>query len=478
MGASPQLSSGTTALGYPLDDGFYDEAFEAPSVPRAHYRELMTLLGGLDLAGLAAAVTAGVEELGVSFGSGAEAEPFHVDPVPRVVGASEWRLVERGLAQRVRALAAFTADVYGERSIVAAGVVPERAIETCEYFEPWMIGVDVPVWAYTAVAGMDLVRGTDGLLAVLEDNLRTPSGLTYASAARTSVDSALPGAAPAGRRPLAPAYEALGAALREAAPAGDGEPYVVLLSDGPANSAWYEHRVLARRLGLPLVTPDDLYPSRGRLLAMVDGHGHEVDVVYRRTDEDRLRDDQGRPTWVAEALLDPCRRGRLACVNAFGSGVGDDKLVHAYVESMVRFYLEEEPLIRSVPTYDLAVPAVRDSILARIDEVVVKPRAGHGGYGIVVGPHARREDREQVASAIEADPESWVAQETVRLSRHPTVDGNALSPRHVDLRAFAVSVGEHVEVAAGGLTRFGRDPGALVVNSSQNGGGKDTWVLS
>ena len=182
MGAAPQLSSGTTAnLGYPLeDDGFYDEAFEAQGTPRAHYRELLTLLGGLDLAALAGAVTAGVDELGVSFGSGATAEAFHVDPVPRVMDAAEWQLVERGLAQRVRALSAFTADVYGDRAIVAAGVVPERAIETSVYFEPWMIGVDIPAWAYTAVAGMDLVRGADGLLAVLEDNLRTPSGLTYA----------------------------------------------------------------------------------------------------------------------------------------------------------------------------------------------------------------------------------------------------------------------------------------------------------
>ena len=170
-----------------------------------------------------------------------------------------------------------------------------------------MIGVDVPAWSYTAVAGMDLVRGADGLLWVLEDNLRTPSGITYASAARAAVDAALPGQPPAARRSLAPAYEALGAALREAAPEGDGEPYVVLLSDGPSNSAWYEHRQLAQRLGLPLVTPDDLYPSRGALRAMVDGQSHEVDVVYRRTDEDRLQDDQGRATWVAEVLLDPCR---------------------------------------------------------------------------------------------------------------------------------------------------------------------------
>jgi uncharacterized circularly permuted ATP-grasp superfamily protein len=253
---------------------------------------------------------------------------------------------------------------------------------------------------------------------------------------------------------------------------------VVLLSDGPANSAWYEHRQLAERLGLPLVTADDLYPRGGGLRAMVDGQGRDVDVVYRRTDEDRLQDDSGRATWIAEMLLDPCRLGRLACVNAFGSGVADDKLVHAYVEAMIRFYLGEEPLIRSVPTFDMAIPSVRDSILERIDEVVVKPRAGHGGYGIVVGPHASREDRERVADHVRADPESWVAQEPVMLSRHPTVDGKALAPRHVDLRAFVVTAGDHLEVAAGGLTRFGRDAGALVVNSSQNGGAKDTWVLS
>jgi uncharacterized circularly permuted ATP-grasp superfamily protein len=466
-------------MAYPVEeDGYYDEAFEATGVLRAPYRDVLPLLDGADLGELATAVAAGVEQLGVSFGSGASAEPFHVDPVPRVLDGAEWELIERGLRQRVSALARFTADVYSGREIVAAGVVPERAIETSRHFEPWMLGVDVPAWSYTAVAGMDLVRGGDGRLWVLEDNLRTPSGIAYASAARAAVDAAFPGKPPAGRRSLGPAYEALKSALREAAPSGDGEPFVILLTDGPGNSAWYEHRQLAQRLGLPLVTPDDLYPNRGRLRATVDGQSRDVDVVYRRTDEDRLQDDQGRPTWVAEVLLDPCRRGRLTCVNAFGSGVADDKLVHAYVEAMIRFYLGEEPLIRSVPTFDLGVPSVRDSILSRIDEVVIKPRAGHGGYGIVVGPHALAEDRERVAAQVRADPEGWVAQETVMLSRHPTVDGAGLSPRHVDLRAFVVTAGDHLEVAAGGLTRFGRDAGALVVNSSQNGGGKDTWVLS
>lgn len=480
MGAPPLPSGGTTGvLDYQLeDDGFYDEAFEESGTPRAAYRRLMGALGELDLGELATSVSAEVERLEVSFGSGASEEPFHLDPVPRVMDAAEWELLEGGLAQRVRALSAFTADVYGRRAIVAAGVVPERAIETSVYFEPWMIGVEVPAWHYTAVAGMDLVRGADGLLAVLEDNLRTPSGLAYASAARTVVDRVLPFPPPAERRSLSPVYDKLGEALRAAAPKGDGDPYVVLLSDGPGNSAWYEHLVMARRLGIPLVTHDDLYPSRGRLRAQVDGRSRDVDVVYRRTDEDRLHDGQGRPTWLAEVLLGPCRTGRLACLNAFGSGVADDKLVHGYVEAMVRFYLHEEPLIRSVPTYDLSLPAVRDSILARMDEIVLKPRAGHGGHGIVVGPHANAEDLKLAAAQVEQEPGNWVAQETVMLSRHPTVEGGVLVPRHVDLRAFAVCCGEHVEVAAGGLTRFGRSAGALVVNSSQNGGGKDTWVLS
>ncbi len=483
MGAASELSQGTTAgvIGaesrdYAVDR-FYDEAFEPSGRPRPHYEGALATLDALDLSEVADRVTEEIEGMGVAFGSPPHAKPFHVDPVPRILAAAEWDLVERSLSQRVRALRAFTADVYGARRIVSDGVVPERAVETCAYFEPWMLGVEVPEWAYMPVAGMDLVRGSDGKLAVLEDNVRTPSGLTYAAAARTAADRHLP-AAPAGRRSLAPAFDRLGAALRAAAPDGDGDPHVVLLSDGPGNSAWYEHRVLARRLGIPLATPDDLYPSRGRLRVLVDRRSLEVDVVYRRTDEDRLMDENGRPTWVADVLLDPCRTGRLACVNAFGGGVADDKLIHAYVDAMVQFYLDERPLMRSVPTYDLSVPAVREGILERIDEVVVKPRAGHGGYGILVGPHARKEDLERAASRIEAEPGEWVAQETVMLSTHPTVDAGALAPRHVDLRAFVMSDDVNVDVAAGGLTRFGRAAGALVVNSSQNGGGKDTWVMS
>jgi carboxylate-amine ligase len=251
----------------------------------------------------------------------------------------------------------------------------------------------------------------------------------------------------------------------------------VLLSDGPSNSAWYEHLTLARRLGIPLVTPGDLYTSGGALHAFVAEGSVEVHVVYRRTDEDRLRDEHGRATWIADLLLDHCRRGRVACVNAFGTGVADDKLLHAYADDMVRFYLGESPLIESVRTYDLGDPDCRDEALARVEELVVKPRAGHGGHGIVVGPHASAEDRALIARRVSARPTDWIAQETVQLSRHPTVDEGRLVPRHVDLRAFVVAGDDSVSVAPGGLTRFARAEGSLVVNSSQGGGGKDTWVL-
>lgn len=236
--------------------------------------------------------------------------------------------------------------------------------------------------------------------------------------------------------------------------------------------------MLAGRLGVPLVTPADVYTSRGRLRAHVDGQSREVHVVYRRTDEDRLRDETGRPTWIAELLLDPCRSRRVAVVNGLGGGVADDKLLHAYVDDMVRFYLDQEPVVPSVRTYDVGEPAAREEALSRVADLVLKPRAGHGGRGIVIGPHATAEDRALIARRVHARPDAWVAQETVMLSRLPTIQPDGLAPRHVDLRAFAICAGDEASVVPGGLTRFARAAGALVVNSSQNGGGKDTWVLS
>jgi carboxylate-amine ligase len=340
-----------------------------------------------------------------------------------------------------------------------------------------MLGVPLPEWGYMPLAGIDVVRGADGGLRVQEDILRTPSGLAYASAARNAADGHLPVSPPPGRRSLTEAYEAIGAALRAAAPDGRGDPSIVLLSDGPSNSAWYEHRTLARRLGIPLVMPGDLHVRSGKLRAFLAAGSREVEVVYRRTDEDRLREESGEPTWLADLLLDPCRSGQVACVNAFGTGVADDKLLHAYVDDMIRFYLGEEPPVESVRTYDLGEPETRDLALSRVGELVVKPRDGHGGHGIFIGAHATAEDRAAIARRLAARPDGWVAQETVLLSRHPIVQDGALVPRHVDLRAFVINANDEISVAPGGLTRFGGEDGSLVVNSSQGGGGKDTWVL-
>ncbi len=434
----------------------------------------MDELATADLDAAAAAVRETLDERGVGFGSGRARSPFVVDPVPRVVEAGEWQRLERGLAQRGRALAAYVADVYGERRICAAGVVPERVVETSEHLEPDLAGHAPGGCGW--VAGLDLVRAGDGPLKVLEDNTRTPSGIAYALAARDAVDEHLPLSPPPDRLDPRAALTLLGDALRASAPPGVERPNVVLLSDGPSNSAWYEHRTLAAALDVPLVRPEDLRRDGDRVFA---GGERPVDVVYRRTDEDRLRDDEGLPTWIAERLLEPVLAGTVAVVNPFGYGVADDKLAHAYVEEMVRFYLGEEPLVESVRTYDLGDPDVLDEVFPRLDELVVKPRGGYGGEGVVVCPRVSPATRDRVRRAVAARPERFVAQETIELSTEPTLCEGQLEPRHVDLRPFVIGVGsERATVAPLALTRVALTRGSLVVNSSRNGGGKDTWLLT
>jgi uncharacterized circularly permuted ATP-grasp superfamily protein len=441
-----------------------------------HDRRVRESLAGADLGELSAAVALDAHRRGVSFGSADGEQSFRIDPIPRLIDASEWSELAAGVAQRVRALELFVRDVYGDRRIVAAGVVPASSLTHAEHHEPLLRGMGGLLHSWITVAGLDVVRDSDGSFKVLEDNLRTPSGIAYAVATREVMGAHLPPPAGLRVRSLDAAFQTLGEALRAASPRED--PVVVLLSDGKLNSAFYEHSTIARRLKIPLVSARQLSVRRGRLRADLPGGERTVDVVYRRTDEDRLSDDQGRPTEIAQLLLEPILDGTLTCVNAFGTGVADDKLLHAYVEDMVRFYLGEEPLLRSVPTYDPSQPGVLETVLERIDELVVKPRSGHGGYGVVIGPHARPEDLRATAAELSAAPERFVAQETIMLSRHPTVTDGRLEPRHIDLRPFAISSGESVHVLPGGLTRVAFERDALVVNSSQNGGSKDTWVLA
>jgi uncharacterized circularly permuted ATP-grasp superfamily protein len=450
----------------------YEEAYASPGVPRPQYAELLAELQRPGLVELQEQIGDWIDVHGVTFADA----PFAVDPVPRVLTADEWSGLEAGLVQRVRALNAFVEDVHGPRRIVQEGVVPPLLVASANHHEPGMAGLAKHGANPIAVAGLDVVRDGEGRFLVLEDNVRTPSGLAYTVAARQASDVLLADHPPL--RDVECAFDLLGAALRAAAPDGVDDPFVVQVSDGPSNPAWWEHRVVSERLELPLVGIDDLEVRGGALTARIDGEAHRVDVVYRRTNEERLIDDDGRPTAIGAAVLEPLRRGLLGCANAFGAGVADDKLAHAYVERMIGFYLGEEPLVRSVPTFDLADRAAREEVLDRIDEMVVKPRAESGGHGVLIAQHATAEDRERAIRAIEEDPEAFVAQETVWLSRHPTVVEGRLEPRHVDLRAFIFVTGDGAAALPGGLTRVALDAGALVVNSSQAGGAKDTWVLA
>jgi uncharacterized circularly permuted ATP-grasp superfamily protein len=458
--------------GYPVASDGYDEAVAPDGSARPEAAAALGVLGGESLRAMRAVVHEEVRARGVVYKTATGAQPFEVDPVPRALAAREWEVLARGLEQRLLALDAFVGDVYGPQRIVAEGVVPARVLGGAEYYEPLLTHLRPPGGRWIGIAGFDVVRDDAGTLAVLEDNLRTPSGIAYALAAREAVTARvgpMNGSAPRGLERTVPLLRAtLEAATPPAAPDAE-HPVVVLLTDGPTNSAHWEHVWLARALGIPLVEPDELCRRGDRVLLRATMR--PVDVVYRRTNADRADSD------IARLLLPAVAAGTLGVVNAFGTGVADDKLVHSYVEDMIRFYLGEEPAIPSVRTYDLARPDCLAEALDTFEQLVVKPRAGHGGIGVVICPHARRDDVEAARRAVIADPSMWVAQPMVCLSTHPTVIDGRLCPRHVDLRPFAVQTADGPAVLPAALTRVAFGAGALVVNSSQNGGAKDTWIV-
>jgi len=451
----------------------FDEAIDAEGEARGHYAELLPALDALDLDEASAGLRDHLAGLGVDFKSDDGPEEFTLDLVPRLIEREQWEELESGLRQRAAALNTFIADVYSEQLIAREGAVPARLIETSENLEPEMVGVEVR-GPHAPVIGFDLVRGDDGHFRILEDNCMNPSGIAYALAARTAVDTFVPLQPPAERRDIAYAVELLAKVIAAAAPDGVEDPSVALISEGEENGAWYEHQALAERLGIAIVHPDDLEVRDGRLYgAPLGGRPVELQVLYMRDAVAKLRDEHGDPTWQ-HALLEPMRRGNLSTVSAFGSGVGDDKLTHAYSEELVRFYLGEEPIIPTVRTYDMAVDEHREEVFDRIEEMVVKPRAELGGRGVVIGAQSSAAERERVIRDVRETPEDYVAQETVRLSTHPTWCDGRIEPRHIDLRAFAYGD----EIAPGGLTRVALERGSLVVNSTQGGGAKDTWVLA
>jgi uncharacterized circularly permuted ATP-grasp superfamily protein len=456
---------------YEVQVGVYDEAFEAPGEPRPHYVPLLDTLAGADLPTSGQALKSRLREREVTF----DATPdglLALDLVPRLMTPPEWETIRAGVIQRARALERFAADVYGERAIVEAGVVPARVIESSAHYEPAMHDTPGPR-QWISVVGFDLVREPNGDFVVLEDQIRMPSGLAYAVAARETLPQVL-GSAPPVSDGVESIIPRLGDALRAAAPNGNENPAVVVLSSGPDSAGWYEHERIARELEVPAVTLDRLESDRDALRAHLDGRPIEIDVVYQRTDEDRFTTEEGRPTPLGEVLLGPCRAGRVACVNAPGSGIGDDKLVHAYVEEMVRFYLAEEPVLRSVESLDFGV-ADGSLALGRMDDLVFKPRGEMGGEGVVVWSEADRRERSQVRQALEESPQDLIAQRRVQLSCHPTLCEGALHPRRVDLRPYVIR-GPGRESVVPGLSRVALEEGSLIVNSSRGGGVKDTWL--
>jgi uncharacterized circularly permuted ATP-grasp superfamily protein len=438
----------------------HDEAYDEGGRPRPHYAELLDALG--DPAAVAAEVTRRLEARGVSFGAN---EVFALDPVPRILTEPEWSELQTGIVQRLRALEAFVADVYGDGRVFEAGVLARADVEASPHYEAEMRGATPPRWV--SFAGLDVVRSPDGRFRVIEDQLRMPSGIAYAVAARETLRDVL-GVEPP-QPDLSLVYGELALALRDAAPPGVDEPSTVILSEGPSAAAWWEHEHLARELCAPVVTLADLEQRDGRLVAWLDGRVRAVDVVYLRTDEDRFRSEDGSLTAVGEALLGPAAAGRLAVVNAPGSGIADDKLVHAHVDSLVRLYLDQEPLLPSIPSRPLAA----DDDLGGL---VVKPRGEMGGEGVVIWRDADEETRERVRAQIAEAPGGWIGQELVELSVHPTVVDGRLEPRHVDLRPYALLSGEGARVLPAAMSRVALERGSMVVNSGRGGGAKDTWV--
>ena len=462
----------------------FDEMFDADGEVRPAYRGIFKVMAESDRADLEARVDAlgrAFIDQGITFSLSGMERPFPLDVVPRVISAGEWNKLEAGITQRVQALELFLDDVYGEQEILRDGVLPKRLVHSCEHFHRQAANIRPPNGVRIHVAGIDLIRDANGDFRVLEDNLRSPSGVSYVMENRRTMARVFPDLFSTHKvRPVADYPSHLLRALRASAAFNEADPNIVVLTPGVANSAYFEHSLLARLMGVELVEGRDLF-CRDNVVYMRTTEGEQrVDVIYRRIDDDFLDPMQFRPDSMlgVAGLLNAARAGNVVISSAVGNGVGDDKLIYTYVPDIINYYLGEKPIIGNVDTLRCWLPEECEEVLDRIDELVVKPVEGSGGYGIVFGPDATKAELDTLARKVRNDPRGWIAQPVVQLSTVPTKVGDSLRPRHVDLRPFAVNDGEKVWVLPGGLTRVALPEGSLVVNSSQGGGSKDTWVLA
>ena len=468
-------------------EGFFDELCEPDGSPRPQAKPLFARFGGLsegEIEQRQKAAEAALYHMGITFtvyGADEGTERiFPFDIVPRIVSAEDWDIIERGLKQRIHALNLFLDDIYNDQKIIAQGIVPPDLIFSGNSFRQQCKGLVPPKGIWCHVTGTDLVRDRDGQFYVLEDNLRCPSGVSYVLQNREVLKRTFPAAFEALKVRMVTDYpNRLLEALEYLAPEALHDPVAVVLTPGVYNSAYFEHSYLAQQMGIPLV--------EGRDLVVMDGYVHmrttkgfeRVDVIYRRIDDDFIDPKEFKPDSMlgVPGLMEVYRQGRIALANAPGTGIADDKAVYAYVPRIIKYYLDEDVILPNVPTYICSEEKDRGYVLDHLDQLVVKPVSESGGYGMLIGPHSVQKDREEFSRRIRANPRNYIAQPTLALSRAPVIVDDHLEGRHVDLRPY-ILYGEDIYVLPGGLTRVALKKGSLVVNSSQGGGSKDTWVVS
>jgi uncharacterized circularly permuted ATP-grasp superfamily protein len=484
-GYGSTLAPRKTASGIPA----YDEMFGAPATAgdaarsREAYRELYQTLAKMtqqELRGRTESLASSYLAQGVTFDFAGEERPFPLDAVPRIIAYDEWSRIEAGVKQRVRALEAFLDDAYGNQHCVRDGILPAGLISSSQYFYRQAAGIRSANGVRIQVSGIDLIRDEHGEMRVLEDNVRVPSGVSYVISNRRVMAQTLPELFVSMRvRPVGDYPNKLLAALRASAPPGIDDPNIVVLTPGVYNSAYFEHTLLARLMGVELVEGRDLLSIGGKVFMRTTRGPQRVDVIYRRVDDEFLDPLQFRADSMlgAPGLMLAARLGNVTIANAVGNGVADDKLLYTYVPELIRYYLAEEPILKNVDTWRLEDPGALEEVLDRLPELVVKPVDGSGGKGLVVGPDASPAELDALRKRLLADPRGWIAQPVVMLSTIPTLVEDGMRPRHADLRPFAVNDGDDIWVLPGGLTRVALPEGQLVVNSSQGGGSKDTWVV-
>ena len=465
---------------------FFDEMVAPPGDVRNHYAkfsrrfnqltptEFLERRDAIDLAFLRQGITFNV------YGDSAGAERiFPFDLIPRIIPSGEWKRIEAGLVQRITALNLFLHDIYHEQRILKEKVIPPFYVLSAKHFRRELANFDVPKGIYIHVCGTDLIRGKDGRYMVLEDNGRSPSGVSYVLENRRAMKRAFPNLFESiGVQPVDSYPAELLKTLRHLAPAGVSDVTVVLLTPGPYNSAYFEHTYLARQMGIQIVEGRDLFVRDAHVYMRTTKGLQPVHVIYRRIDDDFLDPTVFRSDSMlgVPGLISAYRAGNVSLANAIGTGVADDKVMYYFVPRMIKFYLGEEPIIDNVPTYLASEDADKKYMLEHLDELVIKAANESGGYGMLMGPMASKEERDEFRARIEADPRNYIGQPMISLSRHPTWCDGHFEGRHVDLRPFILS-GEKTAVLPGGLTRVALRKGSLVVNSSQGGGSKDTWVL-